>query len=265
MMLTNFQARSPLAVTLSVWRALLLREALTRISGGRMPWVWLLLEPVAHMAFLVFIFSVISHHVIAGIPTQLFIISGMLAYFFFQRPATQCMNALSANAALFTYRQVKPVDTILVRAVLECILMLMISVIVFLGASLTGLDVLPEDPLRVYTAVTGLTLLGLGYGLVTSVLVRLVSEAGKIIGILMTPLYLISGVIMPISVIPIQYREYLIYNPVVHGLESTRLGFSSYYHAIPELDVSYLYFFAFSLIIFGLMLHRRFAERLLAQ
>ena len=40
---------------------------------------------------------------------------GMLAYFMFQRTATQVMNAISANQALFAYRQVKPADTVLVR------------------------------------------------------------------------------------------------------------------------------------------------------
>jgi capsular polysaccharide transport system permease protein len=49
--------RSNWQVTVAVWRALLLREAVSRLFGRRAALFWLLLEPVAHMAFFVFVFK----------------------------------------------------------------------------------------------------------------------------------------------------------------------------------------------------------------
>ena len=81
---------------------------------------------------------------------------------------------------------------------------------------------------------------------------------------LMLPLYLISGVILPLSTVPQPYRDWLLFNPIAHGLEATRLGFSPTYHAVPELSMPYLHAAAISLVFLGLALHKRFANRLLA-
>ena len=257
--------RSSLNITFSVYRALLLREALTRISGGRAPWLWLLLEPVMHIAFLAFMLTVIRHKVVGDIDTVLWVVSGLLAFFFFRRTTTQSVNAVNANAALFAYRQVRPVDTVLVRAFLESGLMLLISLSVFAGTALLGFQVLPHDPMLLMGAIFGLWLLGVGVGLIFSVANELIPEIDQIFKFGMMLVYLVSGVIFPIAMVPMPYRDWLLLNPIVHGLEATRLGFSSYYHAVPELDLSFLYTCAVVCIFLGLALHQRFAQRLIAQ
>lgn len=257
--------RSPLTITLAVWHALLLREALSRLFSRRAAWVWLLLEPAVHLAFMVFIFTVIRVRHVGGIDTALWLMVGMLGFFFFRRTGTQGANAIGANRTLFTYRQVKPVDTVLVRVVLEGLVMLMVSVFILSAAGLLGLSSLPSDPLAVLEATAGLWLLGVGFGLVVSVLKELVTEVDNILGMVMTPMYLLSGVIVPLSVIPYPYREWLMYNPVAHGLEALRLGFAPYYHATPELSMPYLYGWALGLLFFGLLLQARFARKLVTQ
>lgn len=259
------KTRSPLSITLAVWHALLLRESLSRLFARRAAWVWLLLEPATHMAFMVFIFTAVRVSQVGGIQTALWVIVGFLGFFFFRRTGSQGANGISANRSLFAYRQVKPVDTVLVRALLEGLLMLMVSLMVLAFAALLRLQVLPSDPLAVMEAVFGLWLLGLGFGLVVSVVKELVPELDNLLDMIMTPLYLISGVILPLSAVPYPYREWLMYNPVAHGLEAARLGFAPYYHAVPELSLSYLYGCALVLLFFGLALHARFAQRLMTQ
>lgn len=257
--------RSPLTVTLAVWHALLLREALSRLFSRRAAWLWLLLEPAAHLAFMVFIFSVIRVRHVGGIETALWLMVGMLGFFLFRRTGTQGANAVDANRTLFTYRQVKPVDTVLVRVTLEGQIMLVVSVFILSAAGLMGMDSLPSDPLAVMTATAGLWLLGVGFGLVVSVMKELVPEIDKLLGMVMTPLYLLSGVIVPLSAIPYPYREWLLYNPVAHGLEALRLGFAPYYHATPELSLPYLHAWGLGLLFFGLALQARFARKLTSQ
>jgi capsular polysaccharide transport system permease protein len=257
--------RSPLTVTVAVWHALLLREALSRLFSRRAAWLWLLLEPAVHLAFMVFIFTVIRVRHVGGIDTALWLMVGMLGFFFFRRTGSQGANALGANRSLFTYRQVKPVDTVLVRVVLEGLVMLLVSALILSVAGLLGLGSWPSDPLAVMAATSGLWLLGVGFGLVASVLKELVTELDNILSMFMTPMYLLSGVIVPLSVIPYPYREWLMYNPVAHGLEALRLGFAPYYHATPELSLPYLYGWALGLLFFGLLLQARFARTLTTQ
>lgn len=255
-------SRTSLDITFSVWKALFLREAVSRLAAGRAAWLWLLLEPLVHVVFMLFIFSVIRMHKIGGIDTTVWLMVGMLAFLIFKRTATQTQNAVASNQGLFTYRQVKPVDTVLVRAGLEGFITLLAAIILFGGAGLFWIGTFPSDPLSVLHAFFALWLLGLGFGLIASVAGELIPEVGRLIGFVMTPLYFASGVIFPVAVIPQPYRDFLMLNPVVHGLEAARLGFAPYYHAVTDLSIAYVYGAALVTVFFGLALHRRFGERL---
>ncbi|AKQ57180.1 ABC transporter permease [Bordetella hinzii] len=257
--------RSPISITFSVWRAIFLREALDRLFGERAAWFWLLVEPMLHIAFLGWIWTVVRVHRMGGIDVLIWLMVGLLAFFLFRRTAIQVMYAIDCNRALFAYRQVKPFDPALVRGGLEAFLMVVVATLTLLAAGLLGHDVFPGDPLLVLASAFGLWLLGMGYGLIASVLMELVPESEHILNILMLPLYLISGVIWPISTVPGQWREVLMLNPIAHGLESVRQGFVPYYHAAPETSLAYLYIFAIVQIFIGMLLYRRFALRLVMQ
>ncbi|MFM2119168.1 MAG: hypothetical protein RL722_636 [Pseudomonadota bacterium] len=257
--------RSALRITLAVWKALFLREALGRLFTSRGQWFWLLAEPAFHVAYLVLIYTVISVRNIGGIDAALWIVIGLLGFFFFRRTAAQVSAGIGANLALFAYRQVKPIDTLLVRAFLEGFLLLILVGVLMLVAGLFGHDPLPADPLAVLEAFAGLWLFGLGFGLVTSVAAELIPEFGRVVGFIMMPLYMVSGVMYPVAVIAQPYRDILMLNPLAHGLEAARLGFAPYYHSVPELDLGYLYTWAIAYLLLGLALQRRFALRLATQ
>ncbi|OGA43913.1 MAG: ABC transporter [Betaproteobacteria bacterium RIFCSPLOWO2_12_FULL_62_13] len=258
-------ARTSAQITLAVWKALFLREAVNRLSRERLSWLWVLLEPMIHIVFLMFLFEVVRIRVIGGINTVVWVMVGMLAFFMFRRPGLQAMNAVGTNQPLFGYRQVKPVDPVLVRAGLEGFLMLVITVILLLGAGMYGYAVVPADPMSVMVALLGLWLVGVGFGLAGSVAVELVPELGWIISMAVQPLYFFSGVIFPIAAVPQPYRDWLLINPLVHGLEVARLGFAPHYQALPDTSIAYLYGWALVGIFSGLALHIRFARKLAAR
>lgn len=264
-MAVPYVLRSPGTVTLAVWNALFLREAVARISSTRAAWVWLLLEPVFHMAFVIFLFSTIRLRVIGGIDTTVWIMVGLLTYFVFRRPAQRAMNAVAAGQPLYTYRQVKPVDVVLVRAALEGFILVLIASLLFFATGLYGKPVLPADPLYALAAALGMWLCGLGFGLVSSVAEELLPEVGRLINLTMQPLYFFSGIIFPLDKLPSPYREWLLLNPLAHGVEAARLGFAPHYHAFPETSVAYLYCWAIGGVFFGLALHNRYAMRLAAR
>jgi len=248
-----------------VWKALFLREALTRLFGGRFSWFWLFAEPVVHIAFLAFIYSVFRLTHIGGIEVAVWLLVGMTAYFMFSRTSTQAMNAINSNEALFYYRQVLPVDTVIVRAILEGFLMLIVLVLIVIVAMIADLNIAPEDPLMILSAYLGVWLFALGFGLIISVIKKMIPELSHIISFLMTPMYFLSGVMLPVASFAMPYREWLMLNPIAHGLEAARLGFAPYYHAVPELDLAYLWLSALLSIGFGLLLHRNFSMRMVMQ
>ena len=259
------QPRSPLTVTLDVWNALFLREAVDRVSRQRAAWLWLLLEPVVHIVFIMFVFATLRVRVLSGIDIAVWIMVGLLAFFMFRRPAAQAATVLSNNQVLFAYRQVKPVDAVLVRAVLEGFIMTVIAFVLFFATALYGLLDFPEDPMAVLAGFFGMWLYGLGYMLIASVAMVVLPELGKLLMLALLPLYLLSGVMFPLTAIPPPYRDWLLINPVLHGVEATRAGFATHYEVLPGVSLAYLFGCSLIGIFFGLALHRYFARRLAAQ
>ncbi|MGN5477238.1 hypothetical protein ACTMU2_11095 [Cupriavidus basilensis] len=80
------------------------------------------MEPVEHVVFLMIVHGVLQHHAISGADTPLFIGLGVLGFFLMRNITLRGMDAVSADSALFAYRQVRAVDTIVARAVLEALL-----------------------------------------------------------------------------------------------------------------------------------------------
>ena len=255
---------APFSNTIYVWQALFLREALDRFFGSRAAWAWLVVEPAMHIGFMSCLWGMMRKNSLGGINVTMWIILGMLSFFLFRRTSVQTLHALDCNKAFFAFRQVRPFDVALMRASVEAFSMFFISSSILGVAALAGLEVLPDDPIKVLLALAGLWLFGLGYGLVTSVCMRLVPDSGHIFQIFMMPLYIISGVIMPVAYIPMPYRDWLLWNPLVHGLELVRLGFFSNYHTL-DVSFSYLYSWVLLSITLGLTLYRAFETRLVTQ
>jgi len=119
--------------------------------------------------------------------------------------------------------------------------------------------------LKVILAFAALWLAGIGLGLILSVGAQLIPESGKVGGMLLGPMYFVSGIMYPPSVIPPAYQSWFLLNPFVHGIETVRTGFFPQYHTIPGVSMGYLLAFAMVTICLGLALHVRFATRLVAK
>lgn len=259
------RTRHSLEITFAVWKALFLREAVTRLSAGRAAWLWILVEPLVHVVMLMALFGFVYHRIVSGVDGAMFVMTGLLAFFMARNTATRCIDAISANGALFAYRQVLPVDTVLVRAMLEGFLLLIVTLVLLVGADLFGYDIRPADPLQVVLGFAGMWLCGLGVGLMLSVTAELVAELGRIARLIFLPLYFMSGVMYPANIIPQPYRDWLLLNPFMDGVELIRGGFFAQYDAVPEASMTYVLGFAMVTIFFGLALHIRFAEKLVTR
>jgi capsular polysaccharide transport system permease protein len=176
----------------------------------------------------------------------------------------RCKDAVSANAALLTYRQVHPIDTVLVRAALEATLVVISGLVMLTGLGLVGYKVMPYDVLQVLMAVAALWLVGIGVGLILSAISEMIPDLGKFSKMAFSPLYLLSAVMYPAAAVPAAYQDVFLLNPLVHGIELFRAGFFSpyQYHTIPGVSAAYIMGFALVTICLGLALHVRFVHRI---
>ncbi|WP_252107361.1 MULTISPECIES: ABC transporter permease [unclassified Halomonas] len=258
-------ARTPWQVTRSVWYAMFMREAISRTMSDRMGWFWMVFEPVAFVGIMVAIRSFISgDKLIVNAPFIPWMITGLMGFFLVREGMMRGMGAVDSSKALFAYRQVQPVDPVLVRNFLEGTLRTFVFLIFIVGGLMLGVEMYPDNAIRVMAAWLSLWCLGLGLGLIVSVAATLVPEIGRVVRIISLPLLIISGVILPLNSLPHWLLEYLMLNPIPHGLETLRVGFFENYKVIHGTSMLYFWLFTLSLITVGLIMHLRFVDRLKA-
>ena len=255
--------RTSWQVTRSVWYALYLREMVSRMFGNRYAWFWLLAEPMMFVGVMVAIRSFIRVlDDVAGAPMIPWMILGLTAFFMFRDGMTRGMGAVTTNKGLFAYRQVKPVDTVIVRVLVEatvhaCVISLFIMIL-----ALLGFDMHPANLLLAFFAWFSLWLMGLASGMILSVVVTVVPDLSKIVNVMTLPLMILSGAFLPVQFMPYEVQQVLLYNPVLHAIETLRLGYFPGYWTMQEVSMFYVYQWILPFLMLGLLLQIRFEMKL---
>lgn len=258
--------RTSWQVSVAVWSALFLREASARLFAGRAAWVWLFVEPIIHATFLLLLFSTVRDRSVEGVDQYApFLILGILGFNVFKYPAQRCLAAVDSSRALFGYRQVKPVDTVLVRGFLEGSIQAAVTIVLLIGMDLAGYSMMPHDPLLLTVTFLLLWVLGTGFGMVLSTGTLLAPEFGRFAAMIFMPLYFASGIFFRPEIAPPAIREWLLLNPLLHGVELLRAAMFPRYHMVPEISFAYVAEWALALTFLGLALQVRYARRLAAQ
>lgn len=259
--------RTPWQVTRSVWYAMFMREAISRTMADRMGWFWMIFEPLAFTLIMIGIRVYIRgmDRFIVNADFIPWMIIGLMGFFLVREGMMRGLGAVNANSALFAYRQVQPFDPVLVRHFLEGMLRTFIFLIFIVGGLMVGVDMNPDNAIRAMGWWISLWCLGLGLGLITSVAGTLVPEMGTVVRMLNMPLLILSGVIFPLNQLPHWLLEYLMYNPIVHGLELLRLGFFEGYKVVHGTSATYFWGFTLATLALGLLMHVRFKEKLKAK
>lgn len=240
----------------SVVFALFLRELKTRFGPYKQGYVWLLLEPIAHVLVLSLIFGYLRGRSLYAIDYPVFIVTGIVPFLMFKNIALRVMESVESNRGLFTFRQIKPIDTFITRALLETFLGLLVYALLLLGMAWVGMDTPMRDPLTILVIFALLVMGGLGLGMVFSVVVHYMPEAKTIIRLIFMPLYFVSGIIFPIHMVPAEFLPYLLWNPILHGIEINRVAFFDQYHALHQVSLTYAVLAALFCLYFGMAWYR---------
>ena len=261
--------RSPLRIFLAVERALFLREMDMKISIGRSGLFWTFFEPffqvVVFVALHVAIKSYTGSH---GIGTQynlvVFMASGFIAYNLFKNILSSSLGAFKANKALFVYKQVKPIDTLLGRVLVNIFLTFIVYLLfLFIGFIFELERILPENPLMVILSVFWLVVFSIGIGLLAAVGNVFFVSIGKIINISTYGLLIFSAVFYPLISLPDFAQEVLLYNPLTHFMEMIH---AYYLEGLDDrfVDYEYLFFWTIIPLFLGLWLYTRLEKRIIS-
>ncbi|HAT1570115.1 TPA: ABC transporter permease [Kluyvera cryocrescens] len=248
-------ARSGLEVQQAVIKALFMREIKTRFGKYRLGYLWAVLEPAAHLMVMVGIFGYIMHRTMPDISFPVFLINGIIPYFIFSNITNRSISAIEANQGLFNYRPVKPIDTIIARAILEIAIYIFVYITLMLFLGVLGEDM--EISGIIVLTITWFFLLcfSCGVGIIFMAVGNAFPETEKFLPIIIKPLYFISCIMFPLHSVPKDYWPYLLWNPIVHIVELSREAVCVGY--ISEgANLEYLAFVSLLTITIGLVIYR---------
>ena len=187
-------ARSGFEVQKVTVEALFLREIRTRFGKFRLGYLWAILEPSAHLLILLGIFGYIMHRTMPDISFPVFLLNGLIPFFIFSSISNRSVGAIEANQGLFNYRPVKPIDTIIARALLETLIYVAVYILLMLIVWMAGEYFEITNFLQLVATWSLLIILSCGVGLIFMVVGKTFPEMQKVLPILLKPLYFMHHV-----------------------------------------------------------------------
>lgn len=217
-------ARTSWQIFLTTLWAFMLREMKNQFGRRRLGYFWAFAEPAAIVAILTTLHAFIrgGHSNLYGESPVIFFVFGAIPYFTFANSVAKAQGSSVGQRGLFNYPQIRPLDIMIARCVIDSLTMVAVLVVFLFGWWWLGNTLTFDDPLMLIFCMFLLFLLGIGLGFIFEVFGNIFTDMKPIFGIIMRPMFFISGLFFTIDMIPLEYRGYLIWNPVLHAVDLTR-------------------------------------------
>ena len=232
--------------------ALIVREMTTRYGNKFGGYMWAILDPVLTIGILSLVFSAIAREPPLGRSFPFFFATGYSAFYIYRSVSDQSSSAVSANLPLLNYPIVKPYDAIMARVILQVATLFVVNALLF-GVLLyvEKIGRVNWAPILVGSLIA--IILGSGVGIANIVWFSLSNTYQEVWGIINRPAFIVSAVFFLPESMPRQFREILLWNPLVHIVGLIRTGFYPTYRA-EYIDLPYAIGVAIFALVFGLVL-----------
>jgi capsular polysaccharide transport system permease protein len=247
---------------LRVIAALALRGMDTRFGRSAGGYLWAVAEPLGGIVLLALVFSLAVRSPPIGTSFMLFYATGIIPFRMFNSMSGAVSSAISANRGLLAYPVVKPLDAVFARFALNFMTDFLVATLLFVGIIRFSAVTVNLDLAAVAGAFTLTALLGLGIGTLNCVLFGLFPTWKNFWSVLTRPLFFLSGIFFLFEAVPLPFRDFVWYNPIVHLIGMMRAGFYGSYHA-DYVSVPYVLGIAGTSFVLGGYLLRRHAPRLI--
>lgn len=239
--------------------ALLMREIITRYGRNNIGFLWLFVEPLLMTLIIVLLWKFIRADQYSTLNMVAFVITGYPLVMMWRNVSNRAIGAISANASLLYHRNVRVLDTIFARMLLE-IAGATIAQIAIVGVLiLIGWIPAPADVFYMLMAWLLMAIFAIGLGLVICSIAFKVEAFGKIWGTFSFVMMPLSGVFFFVSSLPQQAQQYVLWMPMVHGTEMFRQGYFGA-SVVTYESISYIVLCNLVLLLLGFIMVNDFSK-----
>jgi ABC-2 type transport system permease protein/capsular polysaccharide transport system permease protein len=233
-----------------VW-ALLLREILTRYGRHNIGFLWLFVEPMLFTLGVTALWSVTKAVHGSNLPIVAFAVTGYSSVLLWRNMPSRCVLAMEPNLGLLYHRNVRPIDIYLSRLLLEAAGAGIAFVMLVLFFYFLGWLELPEDTLEVVGAWLMLAWMGMGLAFFIGALSEFSETVDKLWHPFQYLLFPLSGAGFLVDALPVQAQKFVLFLPMVHGVEMLREGFFGS-QIVAHFSLGYMVVWNSLLTLFGL-------------
>lgn len=237
--------------------ALFIREMSTTYGRNAMGYLWAILEPVAGIMLLTYIFSLALRSPALGTNFALFFATGLLPFQSYMDVSNKISGALKFSKQLLFYPRVTYLDALLARFLLNAMTNLLIFVLLITALiNLYDIQVFLDIPIVASGLAMGLALAA-GIGVLNCYLKSQFPVWDRIWAVVTRPLFFISGIFFMYEDIPQPYQGWIWWNPLLHVTGQVRRGVYATYDG-SYVSPTYVLTIAGVSLLAGLVLLRRY-------
>ncbi len=240
---------------LRVLEALVLRETRTRFGTHQLGYLWALIEPVLWVLTFYGLSAAVGREPPGGMDLIGFMVTGIVPFQLFSSTMNRAANAIDGNKSLLFYPQVRPLDLVVARALLELATLSGVFVILMAGNAMIVGSLEIDRLLAVIGGLVSACMLGAGLGLTICSLSVMNGLVRRLHGPMTRPMFWLSGVFFTAESLPSTARSILSWNPLMHAIELTRSGWYSAY-SDRHVNIIYLSLWVLGLAFCGLTIER---------
>lgn len=244
--------------------ALMIRELTTRFGRENIGFLWIMVEPLLFAGLVALMWRLGKGPEEHGVSIVLFVISGYIPLTLFRHGVSKSISIFVANGSLMYHRQIKLLDFVLVRFLIEAIGCMLAFAFIMTALFAVG----AVDPPASMAHLLGGWLLYCLFTLSLCLVIAPLSEMSEVLEkILPVSTYIMipfSGTFNMVSWLTPTAREYMLWSPPVSAMELIRYGLFGN-RVTPYYDILVPLVFSMVCTVIGLILCRRVRRTLVVE
>jgi len=254
--------RTAWQVQKSVVYALFLREVSVRFSAGRLGYFWVIFEPLMQI-FIFVLVKMLLFGTKSPLDYSVFITIGFVAFNLFRHILDRSMSAFEGNKGLYAYKQVKPIDGLIARILVEILITMIIATIFVAMGFYLDRDMNVENIGMVILGFLWLIVFSFGIGLFISVIGIFFNSFLKVVRLVLSPLMFVSAIFYSMQNMPQALQQLLYYNPLAHFIEMIH---DNYFFVLNDSFIDYEYMLIWTImpLYIGLWLYRKLEKGIIS-
>src|SRR5690348_7065979 len=247
-----------------VIQALLLRELVTRFGRENIGFLWVMVEPLLFAVLVGIAWRFMHGPEEHGVSVIAFVATGYIPITLFRHVLGRSIRVFSVNGSLLYHRQIKILDLLLVRFVIEFIGSMMAYLFIGIVLIIFGEFPIPADFSKVFLGWALYSWFTLSIVLVLAPLSDRSEVLEKLVPVTVYVMIPVSGTFSMVSWLTPDAQQAVLYSPFVHAMELMREGvFGPIIHA--QYDISVPIGWSLVLTLLGLSLCRRVRRDLVVE